>query len=249
VRKLEEGYGVQLFIRRARGVTLSDLGRRLFAITERQFEAEAQAHELLSRAQTLEEGQLTIGADAAVHILPQIGRYKARYPRIAIRLLAGNSAELLERLLDFSIDIAVTAEKPNSDAVELVKLREDTLVAVVAAGSPLGRRSRIAFNELVSLPMVIREEGSATRRLLTEEAQRRGLALSDVTEVEGREAAREAAAEGLGLAVMSMAELASDKRLKVLAITGWDARMEEWLLWLKARADLHVIRAFLDMAR
>ncbi|HRX37047.1 MAG TPA: LysR family transcriptional regulator, partial [Aestuariivirga sp.] len=60
VRKLEETYGVQLFNRTPQGVTLTDMGRKLFAIAERQFEAETQAVELLSRARTLEEGQLTI---------------------------------------------------------------------------------------------------------------------------------------------------------------------------------------------
>jgi DNA-binding transcriptional LysR family regulator len=94
VRKLEETYGVQLFNRTARGVQMTEMGRKLFAVTERQFEAEAQALELLSRARTLDEGQLTIGADAAVHVLPQIARFREKYPRIALRLVSGNSAEL-----------------------------------------------------------------------------------------------------------------------------------------------------------
>ena len=43
VRKLEEAYGVQLFTRGPAGVALTDMGRKLFAIAERQFEAEAEA--------------------------------------------------------------------------------------------------------------------------------------------------------------------------------------------------------------
>jgi LysR family transcriptional regulator, low CO2-responsive transcriptional regulator len=56
------------------------MGRKLFAIAERQFEAETEAMELLSRGRTLEEGQLTIGADAAVHILPQLARFRLKHP-------------------------------------------------------------------------------------------------------------------------------------------------------------------------
>ena len=59
VRKLEETHGIQLFLRAARGVALTETGRKLYAITERLFEAEAQASELLMRAETLEEGHLT----------------------------------------------------------------------------------------------------------------------------------------------------------------------------------------------
>ena len=99
------------------------------------------------------------------------------------------------------------------------------------------------------MPLILREEGSVTRRLLIDEIQRRGLKPADVTEIEGRESAREAAAHGLGIAVMSGGELPDDIRLKRLKIAGWEPRMEEWLVWLEARADLHLIRSFLDIAK
>lgn len=249
VRKLEEAYGVQLFLRHKKGTELSDLGRKLLALTERQFEAEAQAHELLSRAQTLEEGELTVGADAAVHVLPLIARFKTRFPGIGVKLVSGNSAELAARLLDFSIDLAVAAEEPSSPLVQYLKLREDKMVAVASQKSPLARKRRIDLSALASLPLIMREEGSATRKLIMNEFQKRGLRPPAVTEIEGREAAREAVAQGLGVAVMPHSETMDDRRLARIRIVDWDEPMSEWLIWLSARADLHVIRSFLDMAR
>lgn len=247
VRKLEDQYGVQLFSRSTRGVTLTDMGRKLFAIAERQFEAEKEAQELLSRARTLEEGQLTIGADAAVHILPRIARYRTAFPGIDIRLVAGNSAELLARLESFAIDIAVTAERPASDAVLAKRLREDRLVAVVAKSKAAQLARKLSFARLASLPLILREQGSVTRQLLTDEMRRRGLKPAASIEIESREAAREAAAQGLGLAIMSQGELQADPRLLTLTIADWDARMAEWLLCLRSRSGLHVIRSFFDL--
>ena len=97
---------------RLRVCRLTDMGRKLFAIAERLFEAETRGVELLSRGRTLEEGQLTIGADAASHILPELARFRLKHPKLSVRLVTGNSAQLLKRLEDFSIDIAVTAERP-----------------------------------------------------------------------------------------------------------------------------------------
>ena len=244
IRKLEETYGVQLFLRSPRGVTLTALGRKLFAVAERHFETEAEALELLSRAATLEEGQLTIGADAAVHVLPAIARFRDRFPKIALRLVSGNSAELLARLESFAIDIAVTAERPASDAILSKRLRQDQLVAVGSRRTAKG--PRLPFARFAQLPLILREEGSMTRKLLLAEMQRRGLRPATAIEIESREAAREAAAQGLGIAVMSEGELVPDRRLRTFAIPDWDAAMEEWLLCLKSRAGLHVIRAFFD---
>lgn len=243
VRELEETYGVQLFNRTARGVEMTPMGRKLYAVTERQFEAEAQALELLSHARTLEEGQLTIGADAAVHVLPQIAKFRQKYPRIALRLVSGNSAELLARLESFAIDLAVTAERPSSDAILARRLRVHRLVAVTSQKSPA---ARLSLAKLAGMPLILREEGSVTRRLLIEEVRKRDLKLSTTIEIESREAAREAVAQGLGIAIMSEGEIAPDSRLRTIAISDWQASMEEWLLCLKSRAGLHVIRSFFE---
>ena len=247
VRKLEETYGVQLFTRAPSGVALTDMGRKLFAIAERQFEAEAQALELLSRGRTLEEGQLTIGADAAVHILPELARFRLKHPKLSVRLVTGNSAQLVKRLEDFSIDIAITAERPPEPGFLARKLRSDRLVAVVQRSSRLAKLKEMPFAQLVKLPLILREEGSMTRSLLLEEARKRSLALSGSIEIESREAAREAAAQGLGLAIMSQGELVPDGRLAVLAIPDWTTEMEEWMICLKSRSSLHVIRSFFSL--
>ena len=186
VRKLEETYGVQLFTRAPSGAALTAMGRKLFAIAERLFEAEAEALELLSRGRTLEEGQLTVGADAAGHVLPQLARFRLQHPRLSLRLVTGNSAQLLRRLEDFSIDVAVMAGRPQGPALVSRLLRSDRLVAVVQRSSRLSRQKRIGFEQLVKLPLILREEGSMTRGLLLAEAERRGLALSDTIEIESR---------------------------------------------------------------
>ncbi len=245
VRKLEEAHGVQLFLRNARGVVLTDTGRKLYTITERLFEVERQADELLSRAAKLDEGQITIGADAAVHILPHMRAFMKAYPGIAMRLISGNSADLTGALQGFAIDFAVTAERPQSDAIGAIKLRQDRLVVVVPKSGVLVKSRTISLASLMGLPLVVREEGSMTRKLLLEEMQRRGLQARHMIEIEGREAVCETVAQGLGVAVMSAGETASDQRLRIVRFSDWSAEMEEWLLYLKARSELHLIKSFL----
>jgi LysR family transcriptional regulator, low CO2-responsive transcriptional regulator len=247
VRKLEEAYGVELFSRTRRKVELTDLGRQLFAVTERQFEAEAQALELLNRAQGLEQGLISIGADAAVHALPLVKKFNQRFPGVKLKLITGNSARLMERLERLEIDFAIVAEAPASELFLSRKIREDRLVCVLAHNHPLARRKSLRFAELLDGPLIIREKGSVTRTLLEAEIGRRGLQHARLIEIEGREAANEAVGQGLGLGVISRGELPRDMRLHVLPVFDWQETMSEWLVCLKARADLHIMKAFLDL--
>ncbi|MBK1865629.1 LysR substrate-binding domain-containing protein [Aestuariivirga sp. YIM B02566] len=249
IRKLEDAYGSELFLRRRGGVELTAFARKLFAVTERMFEAETEALELLSRAKGLEEGLLSIGADAATHVLPLIRRFRERYPKIQVRLVAGNSAQLLARLDRFEIDFAVIAEAPPQQDYHARLLREDDIQAFSAATHPFARRQEISLADFVAQPVVLREEGSATRGLLLAEIASRALVLTNVMEIESREAAREAVASGMGIGVISSAEIVPDARLHMLRFSDWQARMSEWLVCLTARADLHIIRAVLGLLR
>lgn len=249
IRKLEEAYGSELFLRRRGGVQLTPFARKLYAVTERMFEAETEALELLSRAKGLEEGSLNIGADAATHVLPLIRQFRERYPKIAVRLVAGNSARLLDRLDRFEIDFAVIAETPPPGAYHAKLLRNDAISAFTATAHPFARRQEIAFAEFAQQPVVLREEGSVTRTLLLDEAARRSLALGNVMEIESREAAREAVASGMGIGIISTAEIVPDPRLHILRFTDWEVSMSEWLVCLTSRADLHIIRAVLGLLR
>jgi len=249
IRKLEDAYGSELFLRRRGGVELTPFARKLYAVTERMFEAETEALELLSRAKGLEEGSLSIGADAATHVLPLIRRFRERYPKIAVRLVAGNSAQLLSKLDRFEIDFAVIAETPPPQTYHARLLRDDAISAFTAATHPFAKRAEISFAEFIGQPVILREEGSVTRTLLLEEIARRSLPLTNVMEIESREAAREAVASGLGIGIISTAEIVPDARLHSLRFSDWQASMSEWLVCLASRIDLHIIRAVLGILR
>lgn len=244
IRRLEEAYGVELFKRAPRGVSLTEEGRKLFAITERLFETETEAQDLLDRARNLHEGTLTIGADAAVHILPVIARFRQTYPQVAVRIIGGNTEQLLGKLDNFDIDFAVIASRPAGTNYATRLLREDRIIAFTSKSHPLSKRRTIAFAELLAETMILREEGSVTRNLILDEALRRGLSLSRSLDIESREAAREAVAQDLGLAIISEGEFRPDDRLHLLRISDWHPTMQEWLVSLEARAGLSLVKAF-----
>jgi len=247
VRKLEQATGAALFIRQPRGVILTELGKRLFALSERSAEAENAVLGLLSQAKTLEVGHLTIGADAAQHVMPLIKKFRAKYPSVTIKLIGGNSTDLLERLHGFEIDFAVVGKPVDDPAFNAHLISSDKLIAIAAAKSLPTKKPSISWRELAQGPLVLREAGSHTRALMLQAFQQQALVWNMALEVEGREACFEAVAQDLGLAVVSAGELSQDKRIAALRIVGAVPEMKEWLVSLKSRANLRLMRAFRDL--
>ncbi|MGB0494694.1 MAG: LysR substrate-binding domain-containing protein, partial [Paracoccaceae bacterium] len=89
---------------------------------------------------------------------------------------------------------------------------------------------------------------SHTRETLISEALRQKKELSPVIEVTGREALHELVANGLGIGFVSHAEIGQDPRLINLDIDTGKAEMTETLMYLTARKEVPLIRAFLKAA-
>jgi DNA-binding transcriptional LysR family regulator len=88
---------------------------------------------------------------------------------------------------------------------------------------------------------------------MTRETVERAFAAVDLPlepwmEVEGREASREAIAAGLGIGFMSAGELTPDPRLASRPIGGCRVEMDEYVVCLRERQRLAIVRAFLDIA-
>ena len=139
MKALEEAYGVELFERRGRGIAPTELGRRLLEITRRYFSLEDEAEELLAATRGLTRGHLRVGADAPYHVMASLAAFNRRYPKLTLALAIGNSAELLQDLLEHRSDVAIVADVPGDSRLHALPLRRDRLIAFVARGHPLGR--------------------------------------------------------------------------------------------------------------
>jgi len=249
VKALEETYGVTLFDRGNRQVVLTEVGTALFAVTRRLFAAEQEAMELLAGVRHLDGGTLAVGADGPFHAVPLIARFTRAHPGPTVTLAVGNSRTMLEGLMETRIDVAVLADVPGDSRLYVLPLRRDPVRALLPKAHPLARRRAVALTDLAAERLVLREPGSMTRRLIE-----RALAAAEVTpaaviEIQSREAVVEAVAAGLGIGFTSAAEFTGDGRLVLLPIAGAEIEMDEYVVCLRERRRLAVVRAFLDLAR
>lgn len=249
VRKLEEEYDVLLFDRQHKQIALTPMGEKLLAVTHRLFDAESQALDLLQESRALRAGQLRLVADSVHHVLHVVSAFRERYPGVQMTIRTGNTETVVAQLINYEADIGVLGDTAPSRDFETIALNATPIVAFVAAGHAVAARPSLSFAELAELPLVMRERGSRTRRLLEQRAVEMGVTLRFAIEVEGREAVRDVVAAGAGIGFVSEAEFVAGQGLVRIPLAGAPILMDETLICLGERRDSKAIRAFLDIAR
>ena len=249
VRTLEQGFGVLLFDRHKRLVKPTALGLELLAITDRLFETEQEAMDLLSEVQVLKRGFLSIGADGPAYVMDLIARYREKYPGITINLTTGNSSEVHAQLLDKRVDVTIGGPMPEDDRVVRWLIRRDPMVAYVAASHSWAEQCSISISAFQDMPIVMRERGSMTRRLTEEAFAHHDIEPGYVFEVDGQEAARASVAAGVGVSIISIGELGEDPRLKAVPLSDCKIFMDEFVSCLRQRQHLRTIESFMKIVK
>ena len=247
VRLLEERHDAALFDRKGRGVALTPLGQKLLDITTRLFAAEDEAKALLEGVRTVRRGHLRLAADSATHAMPLLARMRERSPGLTFSLRIGNSSTVLDDLLDYRADIAITA-RPSSDPRFAIRLlKRDRVVLFAPAGHRLARQRSVPLAALAGEDLVIRERGSVTREVFESALAERGITPGTLIEVEGRESVREAVAAGFGLGIVFESEMPPGEGFRAIAIADAALDVAEYVACLAARERVAMVQGFLGL--
>ncbi len=249
VKALEESYGQRLFERRGRGAQMTAIGRQLFGITDRLFAVEGEAQALLAGTKALTIGSLRISADNAIHAMPIMAELKRRHAGVALSLAIGNSDAVLRALADFRADVGVTARRPPEPRFHSIAYRRDRLIVFVPRGHALGKRRRISAKDLAGHDMVLREPGSITREVFERAMDAAGVKVGAIMDIDGREAVREAVAQGLGIGAAFAREFVPDDRFVALDVPDAAFDVGEYVVCLEERMRLTAVRAFMQIAQ
>ena len=125
----------------------------------------------------------------------------------------------------------------------------DEIVLVSNPLSPLGKRGRVSLEELMEEGLVIREEGSATRKTAEECFAHLGLQPRIAIEMGSNQAVKLAAGAGIGVGVISRYGIGAEVKagfLRVLDVDGWSCSRPLTLIYLRGKHLSPAQRAFLD---
>jgi aminoethylphosphonate catabolism LysR family transcriptional regulator len=246
VRLLEETYKVELFHRRGRRVQLTELGERLLQVSQQIFGLEADAVQLLGDAGELRSGHLRVAAVGPHHVTKMLVDFNLRYPGIKVSVSTGNSQDVLERLLDYRADVGVLAQFERDERFVAVPFSEHPVVIFTSSAHRFARQRSIRIADLQGERLILREQGSTTRKAL-EGALNKGRVKPEVVmEISSREIIREAVAQGIGIAAVSAVEYVPGPGLHMVRIRDAEIRTYAHVLCLAERREMRMVRAFFD---
>ncbi|MDD2954834.1 MAG: LysR family transcriptional regulator [Oscillospiraceae bacterium] len=203
VRQLEECLEVRLFVRRARGVALTEEGRQLFHYVEPAMGLLEAGRDRVLQMKQLLGGELRIGAGDTISkhfLLPYLQRFHEAYPGIHLHVTNRTSAETLDLLYSGAVELALVnapVEGENLEVWECLQLH-DVFVAGPAFEELRGRP--VSRGELARQPLVMLERLSNTRRQIDQCFLQSGVELSPEIELGAHDLLLDFARSGLGVA-------------------------------------------------
>lgn len=134
MKLLEAQLNCRLFIREARGITLTEEGQRLYSHVEIAYSHLLNAQEEICRRDAKLGGTVEIGAtETAIHLflLERLRGFKVEYPAIAIKIHNQTTPEIIRHLISGKLDFAVITmpyQTPKGIVCEKVLDYEEILV-------------------------------------------------------------------------------------------------------------------------
>lgn len=168
IHYLEDYYGAKLFEHQKRKLLLTKAGKTVLAacltMVNDQKKLKKNIHQLAKEKKPLIFGAtLTIGE----YILPYyIADYMKNHEHPALTFFIQDTLSLLKKLDHGDIDFAFVEGYFPKDNYDYITWKKEKLIPICAIDHPILKKQHLTINELLHIPLILREKGSGTRDTL-----------------------------------------------------------------------------------
>lgn len=225
LKQIEHDLGVRLFERTERGLIATKAGLEVALAEARIAAILDEMAEATGALRSGKAGHVALGiVSTAKYFAPFVLRaFESIHPRIDVELKVGNRKEILERLSDFSVDMALIGRPPQEIEVDMAEVGPQPHVVIAAPDHSLARRRQVVAANLAGERFIIREPGSGTRLLTERILSEIGAAPRLGMEMNSNETIKQAVMAGLGISLLSyhtVSHEVEEGRLAILRVEG-----------------------------
>lgn len=228
ISSLEQELNVRLFVRNTKEVNLSEDGKVLYSYAKQMVSLQKQIERVFDK--TRKEGShcLRIAASSvpAQYLLPQIlAQFSEKYPEEQFKLMETDSAKVVEQVVNYNVDIGFTGTVFEKKHCQYIPFYQDELIIITPNSEKFRKLKEVKDTEdeqqgedkmwIQKEPVILREEGSGTRREAERLLRNMGINLEDlniVASMENQETIKRSVSRGIGVSIIS--RLAAEEELR-----------------------------------
>jgi DNA-binding transcriptional LysR family regulator len=215
ISTLEARSGVQLFDRRDRGMSLTPAGEMLFHRLRSVFDMLDQVALDLEAVRTGARGVIRLHTHMSAiseGLASELAEFMAQHPGLDVRLEEHTSVDVVHAVSTHTAELGLISGTVDSGDLDLVRWREDRLVALLPKNDPLATSRQLRLEDLVERPFIAMQRDSALLTLCRDQARLTGRTLLERAHATSFESVRKMVAAGLGVSIVpaSVAETESD---------------------------------------
>ncbi len=210
IKRIEESYGIRLFIRGSRRLVLTSAGEQLVPFAQQAVTAADGADRALRSITSLGGGVATFGLlrNANYYALSHLlETFHNRYPLVRLRITGLNSVEVADAVSAGDLEAGLVVLPIDSEKLTVTPLMRDEVR--FASADPAKTAKPVTIADLAASDLVLYDAHygwrDPTRRQLAERAQLEGITLTPQIEVEHVESALGIVALGGGGTIVSTA--------------------------------------------
>jgi DNA-binding transcriptional LysR family regulator len=220
IKTLEEEMACRLFDRLGRTIIPTKEAEALYTHALEIIEKADHIKEVVGQFKKEVAGEIVIGASTipGTYLMPSIiAAFRKIHPSTSFQIIVSDSRDIVERVVRHELLIGIVGAKLTNHQIHYVPFMQDELIAV--ASPLLIKDGVITLQDLARIPMILREEGSGTRREVEKILESKGVALEEI-EIAGifgsTDAVKQAVKAGLGISIVSKFSVTDELKYKVL---------------------------------
>src|SRR5208283_3811223 len=180
IKQMEEYFGVRLFDRAGKKVTLTEAGTILFGATQEIMATIDGAERRIDDLKGLRGGRLRLGSSfpVGVYILPRVlAAFRKKYPAVEVVLEISLSEATEAKLLANEIDLGLVSHSARDARLLARSFMTAALVVIVPGEHKWATKRRIKPQELAGETFIVAAQGAGTRAVVDERFKSMGIVL------------------------------------------------------------------------
>lgn len=211
ISSLEKELNVRLFVRNTKEVSLSEDGKELYQYAYQMVELEKKIEEMFSADARKGVKCITIASSTipAQYLLPDIlAKFNEKYPKEQFKIMETDSAKVIEMVVSHMADLGFTGTVLEKKHCKYIPFYNDELVLITPNNERFRELKETAENLdwIRTEGMIMREEGSGTRKETERLLRNLGINMEDlkvVASIENSETIKRSVKSGMGITIIS----------------------------------------------